>query len=94
MPTSARVIEWAGGVFVTGTGTGVGKTVVSACLISALGGDYWKPVQTGCLEDTGSDGDGRTPKQGGCGCTTGTPMGGSLWMLLLAGGLVRRRRAA
>ena len=55
MPTPARAIERAGGVFVTGTGTGVGKTVVSAALASALGGDYWKPVQTGCLEDSDTD---------------------------------------
>ena len=39
------------GVFVTGTDTGVGKTVVSACLARAWGGDYWKPVQTGLAED-------------------------------------------
>ena len=55
MPTPARAIERAGGVFVTGTGTEVGKTVVSAGLVSALGGDYWKPVQTGCLEDSDTD---------------------------------------
>lgn len=55
MTTPARAIERAGGVFVTGTGTGVGKTVVSAGLASALGGDYWKPVQTGCLEDSDTD---------------------------------------
>ena len=35
------------GVFVTGTDTDVGKTVVSACLVRALDADYWKPVQTG-----------------------------------------------
>jgi malonyl-CoA O-methyltransferase len=35
------------GVFVTGTDTGVGKTVVSACLAAALRARYWKPVQTG-----------------------------------------------
>jgi len=34
-------------VFVTGTGTGVGKTVVSALLTLAFGADYWKPVQSG-----------------------------------------------
>lgn len=39
------------GLFVTGTGTGVGKTVVAACLAKALGADYWKPVQTGWPED-------------------------------------------
>jgi malonyl-CoA O-methyltransferase len=41
------------GVFVTGTDTGVGKTVVSACLVLAWGADYWKPVQTGLDEDEG-----------------------------------------
>lgn len=39
------------GLFVTGTGTGVGKTVAAACLVKALGADYWKPVQTGWPED-------------------------------------------
>jgi malonyl-CoA O-methyltransferase len=41
------------GVFVTGTDTGVGKTVASACLVRAWGADYWKPVQTGLDEDEG-----------------------------------------
>lgn len=40
------------GVFVTGTDTGIGKTVVSACLVRRWGADYWKPVQTGLAEDT------------------------------------------
>jgi malonyl-CoA O-methyltransferase len=40
------------GVFVTGTGTGIGKTVVSACLVHRWGAAYWKPVQTGIAEDT------------------------------------------
>jgi len=35
------------GVFVTGTDTSVGKTVVSACLVRAWDADYWKPLQTG-----------------------------------------------
>ncbi len=43
------------GVFVTGTDTGVGKTVVSSVLVSALRRStavgYWKPVQTGIEED-------------------------------------------
>ena len=34
-------------IFVTGIGTDVGKTVVSAVLTEALHADYWKPVQTG-----------------------------------------------
>lgn len=38
------------GLFVTGTDTGVGKTVVSAWLMLALDGEYWKPVQTGLSE--------------------------------------------
>ncbi|MEC5393903.1 dethiobiotin synthase [Bergeyella sp. RCAD1439] len=37
-------------IFVTGIGTGVGKTVVSAVFVEALGADYWKPVQAGDLE--------------------------------------------
>jgi malonyl-CoA O-methyltransferase len=34
-------------LFVTGTDTGVGKTVLSALLVAALGRSYWKPIQTG-----------------------------------------------
>jgi malonyl-CoA O-methyltransferase len=41
------------GVFVTGTDTGVGKTVVSAVLVKAWGADYFKPVQTGLAEEGG-----------------------------------------
>jgi dethiobiotin synthase len=40
------------GVFVSGTDTGVGKTVVSACLVRAWHGDYWKPAQTGVATET------------------------------------------
>jgi len=39
--------------FITGTDTGVGKTVVSALLCAALDAIYWKPIQTGTRE--GSD---------------------------------------
>lgn len=38
--------------FVTGTDTGVGKTVVSALLCAALNAIYWKPIQTGSCEGT------------------------------------------
>lgn len=38
--------------FVTGTDTGVGKTLVSALLCAALEGVYWKPIQTGAAEDS------------------------------------------
>lgn len=43
------------GFVVTGTDTGIGKTVFSAALTGALGAHYWKPVQSG-LED-GADAD-------------------------------------
>lgn len=43
------------GFFVTGTDTGVGKTMVSALLCAALDAAYWKPIQTGTME--GSDRD-------------------------------------
>jgi dethiobiotin synthetase len=36
--------------FVTGIGTGVGKTLVSTVLVNALQADYWKPVQAGLEE--------------------------------------------
>lgn len=39
-------------IFLTGTGTGVGKTVVSAILTEVLQADYWKPIQCGNLEDS------------------------------------------
>lgn len=38
--------------FVTGIGTDVGKTVVSAVLVEALKADYWKPVQCGYPRDS------------------------------------------
>ncbi|PSL20315.1 dethiobiotin synthase [Chitinophaga ginsengisoli] len=42
-------------IFITGIGTGVGKTVTSACVVEALQADYWKPVQTGLKEGTDTD---------------------------------------
>jgi dethiobiotin synthetase len=41
-------------IFVTGIGTDVGKTVVSAILMEALQYDYWKPVQSGVFYGTDS----------------------------------------
>jgi dethiobiotin synthetase len=38
--------------FVTGIGTSVGKTVVSAVLVEKLSADYWKPVQSGDLDNS------------------------------------------
>lgn len=44
------------GLFITGTDTGVGKTVVSAALMlryrSSTPLRYWKPIQTGADDDT------------------------------------------
>ena len=40
--------------FVTGIGTGVGKTLVSSILVEALKADYWKPIQAGSLNDSDS----------------------------------------
>lgn len=39
-------------LFVTGIGTGIGKTVVSAVLVESLRADYWKPVQSGDLDNS------------------------------------------
>jgi dethiobiotin synthetase len=46
-------------IFITGIGTGIGKTLVSAIVTEALGATYWKPVQAGFDEgtDTGWVGD-------------------------------------
>ena len=41
--------------FITGIGTNVGKTVVSAILTELLQADYWKPVQSGVEEGKDSD---------------------------------------
>lgn len=38
--------------FVTGIGTDVGKTIVSAILVEALKADYFKPVQCGDLDNS------------------------------------------
>jgi dethiobiotin synthetase len=38
--------------FVTGIGTDVGKTVVSAILTEALEADFWKPIQAGDLQNS------------------------------------------
>ena len=42
-------------LFITGIGTNVGKTVVSAILTEALQADYWKPIQSGVIEGKDSD---------------------------------------
>jgi dethiobiotin synthetase len=40
---------------VSGTDTGIGKTVFSAALVDALNGLYWKPVQCGLDEATDTE---------------------------------------
>jgi dethiobiotin synthetase len=40
-------------IFITGIGTGVGKTLVAAIVTEALSAHYWKPVQAGF--DDGTD---------------------------------------
>ena len=39
-------------LFITGIGTDVGKTVVSAIITQALEADYWKPIQAGDLNQS------------------------------------------
>ncbi|GAA3986988.1 dethiobiotin synthase [Mucilaginibacter dorajii] len=39
-------------IFITGIGTGVGKTIVSAIITEKLKADYWKPIQSGDLDDS------------------------------------------
>ncbi|GGE08281.1 dethiobiotin synthase [Psychroflexus salis] len=38
--------------FITGIGTDVGKTLISAIVVEALQADYWKPVQAGDLQNS------------------------------------------
>ncbi|MBB6307667.1 dethiobiotin synthase [Xanthobacter tagetidis] len=42
-------------IVVTGTDTGIGKTVFAAGLAGFLDGFYWKPVQAGLAEETDSE---------------------------------------
>ena len=42
-------------IFITGIGTGIGKTVVSAIVTEALQADYWKPIQAGFEEGTDTE---------------------------------------
>lgn len=65
------------GVFVTGTDTDAGKTIVSACLLSALRrrwpqARYWKPVQSG-LDDLPLGDSGTVAALCGCSVTDFPP---------------------
>jgi dethiobiotin synthetase len=39
-------------LFITGIGTGIGKTIVSAIMVEHLKADYWKPIQSGDLDNS------------------------------------------
>ena len=39
-------------IFITGIGTGIGKTVISAIIVEKLQADYWKPIQSGDLDNS------------------------------------------
>lgn len=47
--------SWPEHIFVTGTDTGIGKTVVSAILTAGLDASYWKPIQAGLDEETDTE---------------------------------------
>ncbi|WP_138429510.1 dethiobiotin synthase [Fodinibius saliphilus] len=47
--------QWPSEIFVSGTDTGIGKTVVSAILTKALSASYWKPIQAGLEEETDTE---------------------------------------
>jgi dethiobiotin synthase len=51
--------DWPERIWVAGTDTNVGKTIVSAALVKHLNASYWKPVQTG----TDTDDDTTTVRQ-------------------------------
>jgi dethiobiotin synthetase len=42
-------------IFITGIGTGIGKTLVAAVVTEALEAAYWKPVQAGYEDGTDSE---------------------------------------
>ena len=42
-------------IFITGIGTGIGKTIAAAIVAEALQADYWKPLQAGYEDGTDSN---------------------------------------
>ena len=42
-------------IFISGIGTGIGKTLIAAIITEALKADYWKPVQAGYEPATDSE---------------------------------------
>ncbi|MBB4189236.1 dethiobiotin synthetase [Sinorhizobium terangae] len=53
-------------IVITGTDTGIGKTVFAAALTDALAGCYWKPVQAGLDGETDSETVGRLGRIKAC----------------------------
>ena len=45
------------GFFISGTGTNVGKTIISSVLVKKLGADYFKPIQCGKNSASETDSD-------------------------------------
>jgi dethiobiotin synthetase len=39
-------------LFITGIGTGIGKTLIAAIVVEKLKADYWKPIQSGDLDNS------------------------------------------
>jgi dethiobiotin synthase len=52
---TASKLKFPERLFITGTDTGIGKTLVSAMLMSALNARYWKPVQSGLIDITDTE---------------------------------------
>lgn len=52
--SNLQTVDLPSRLFVTGTDTNVGKTVVSAILTKGLDAFYWKPVQSGIADGTDS----------------------------------------
>lgn len=50
-----RLEELPSNIFISGTDTGIGKTVVSAMMTFGLSATYWKPVQSGLEEETDTE---------------------------------------
>lgn len=50
-----KIEELPSKIFVTGTDTGIGKTVVSALMTVGLSATYWKPIQSGLKEETDTE---------------------------------------
>ena len=48
-------IKFPDRLFITGTDTGIGKTLVSAMILAGLEGKYWKPIQSGLEEITDTE---------------------------------------